>query len=61
MPRKIYEPKGIRFFDVGHGNREMIILAESERHAGWLCYRHPDGEWVTLREATAEDRKVVER
>lgn len=55
MSEPIYEPHGIRFFDAV-SNREMILVADGEPFAGWLCYRHPDGQWVTLRKATEEDR-----
>lgn len=52
-----YEPDGTRFFDAAFG-REMVLVKEG--HAkGWLCYRHPDGQWVTLREATAADRAAL--
>lgn len=50
-----YEPKGIQFFDA-ISNRQMLLVAEGEPFAGWLCYRHPDGQWVSLREATNADR-----
>lgn len=54
-----YEPEGIRFYD-GATGREMLLVADgSPSFAGWLCYRHPDGQWVTLRKATAEDRAAV--
>ena len=49
-----YEPKGIRFFDA-ISNRQMILVAEGESFAGWLCYRHPDGQWVSLRKANEDD------
>lgn len=49
-----YEPKGTMFFDMA-SNREMILVAEGESFAGWLCYRHPDGQWVSLRKATDDD------
>jgi hypothetical protein len=52
---EIFEPAGTRFFDLATG-RHMLLVAEGESHAGWLCYRHPDGQWVTLRKATEEDR-----
>ncbi len=54
-----YEPKGRRFFDTA-SNREMILVAEGEKFAGWLCYRHPDGQWVSLRKATQDDLVKLE-
>ena len=50
------EPKGIRFIDKNQG--EMILVSEGE-YEGWLCYRHPDGQWVSLRKATEDDIKKV--
>lgn len=48
-----YEPPGIRFFDRA-SNRAMLLVTGGPWH-GWLCYRHPDGQWVSLRLATVED------
>lgn len=54
-----YEPRGVRFFDRRSG-REMILVQEpGSDFDGWLCYRHPDGQWVSLREATADDRRAL--
>lgn len=34
-----------------------MILVNEPNHGfdGWICYRHPDGQWVTLRKATQSD------
>ena len=53
-----YEPEGTRFYDKGTG-RDMILVTEGHSK-DWLCYRHPDGQWVTLRKATIEDLKSLE-
>ena len=53
----IYEPKGKRFNDRG---REMLLVEEGP-WLGWICCRHPDGQWVTLRRATTEDRQIIQR
>lgn len=58
-----YEPFGFRFFD-NASNRQMMIVYATERREsirGWLLYRHPDGQWVTLRKATADDRSAINR
>ena len=26
---------------------------------GWIVFKHPDGQWVTLREATQDDLDVI--
>lgn len=57
-PGGAYEPKGLRFYDLGR-RCEMILVHEGERYAGWLCYRHPDGQWMTLRKATEDDRARI--
>jgi len=52
-----YEPTGTRFYDIESG-REMILVGDDdprEEIRGWICYKHPDGQWVTLRKATAND------
>lgn len=54
------EPNGIKFFDKANNNREMLLVDDKKSSAnGWLCYRHPDGQWVTLREATQKDRDQI--
>lgn len=59
MANQPFEPKGLRFFNKATG-QEMLLVAPGEPYAGWLCYRHPDGQWVTIREATAEDHKAID-
>lgn len=26
---------------------------------GWICRRHADGQWVTMRKATDADKKII--
>ena len=47
-----YEPKGHKFYDAKKG--EMMLIYDGG-WKGWLAYRHPDGQWVTMRKATSED------
>ena len=37
--------------------KEMMYCYPDSNHelAGWILYRHPDGQWVTLRKATDRD------
>ena len=37
--------------------KEMMYCYPDSKHelAGWILYRHPDGQWVTLRKATDAD------
>ena len=54
-----YEPTGAKFFDIAT-NREMILIEdEKSSYKGWLCYKHPDGQWVTLRKATNDDIEKI--
>ena len=48
-----YQPQGIQFYDQA-SRREMILINQGP-HTGWLVYKHPDGQWVTLRRASDED------
>lgn len=54
--REAYEPPGIKFWSQSR-QQEMILVSRQANSpaAGWLCYRHPDGQWVTLRKATKAD------
>ena len=53
----LYDPAGTRFYDVTSG-REMKYVTEG--HAkGWIVYKHPDGQWVTLRKATDADLAMI--
>lgn len=52
----IYEPKGLKFIDKNMG--EMLLVAEGEQFAGWLCTRI-NGRWVTLRKATEADHRKL--
>jgi hypothetical protein len=53
MKTEHYEPKGLKFYD-HNSKREMMLVTEG--HAkDWIVYRHPDGQWVTLRKATDDD------
>jgi len=49
-----FEPKGTRFFSKAL-NREMMLVYEGQPWAGWIIYKHPDGQWVSYRKATQAD------
>jgi hypothetical protein len=59
MPSETYEPKGIKFFEMG-SKHELLLVVEGS-WAGWLLYRHPDGQWVSLRKATQDDLAKIEQ
>lgn len=48
-----YDPPGIEFFDMASG-RQMKLVADGI-WKGWIAYKHPDGQWVSLRKAEADD------
>ena len=57
-----YNPTGTRFYDQ-RSDREMMLVGCEEPQAGWrgwILYRHPDGQWVSLRKATDADRAALE-
>ena len=56
-----YEPRGMVFYDAA-SERDMMIVADNEPRTemrGWILYRHPDGQWVTLLKATDADRRAI--
>ena len=52
MGADIYEPSGTCF--QANGKEMMLVLDDEPRKEmhGWILYRHPDGQWVPLRNAT---------
>ncbi len=53
-----YEPNGIRFWDNG---KPMLLVQDDEcGFDGWICYKHPDGQWVSLRKAIEKDILMIE-
>ena len=50
-------PDGIQFYDQADGKDK--ILVESGPFNGWICYKHPDGQWVTERKATDQDKLLL--
>ena len=55
-----FNPPGFEFFD-GNSQRQLKYVYPDTKHwtAGWLLYKHPDGQWVTLRKATDDDIKAL--
>lgn len=46
-----YEPEGIHF-QHGATGKDLLLVTEEGPWKNWICYRHPDGQWVSLRIAT---------
>ena len=57
-----YEPKGIRFIGRRGNKIEEMILVQDPRSSfdGWICYRHPDGQWVSLRPASETEKQQMQ-
>lgn len=54
-PTEPYQPSGVRFYDAA-SDREMLLEQNPGSPTdGWILFRHPDGQWVTLRKATPDD------
>lgn len=53
------EPRGPEIFD--HTTGRLVKLAMSGPYEGWLLYKHADGQWVTYRKATRDDRDRINR
>lgn len=48
-----YEPDGIKWTS-DQGTEFLLITAGP--HKGWVCKRHPDGQWVTDQKPSEQDR-----
>lgn len=54
-----FTPKGTSFYDQA-SQREMMLC--TDKFSGWymwLLYKHPDGQWVSLRKATQQDIDII--
>lgn len=65
-----YQPNGAMFrgniIDAPNGwiRVDMMLVSDDdprEELRGWLLYKHPDGQWVTLRKATDDDLVYLNR
>jgi hypothetical protein len=53
-------PPGLEF--EANGKQMKYVYPDTPHSAaGWLLYRHPDGQWVTLRKATDADIVAINR
>jgi hypothetical protein len=52
----VKDRSGLEFYDATT-RRTMKYMYPDTDHwtAGWLLYKHPDGQWVTYRKATDAD------
>lgn len=55
------KPTGIEFYDIA-SKRQMILCTESAiGWKDWLFFKHPGGDWVSLRLATDSDCRKIEQ
>jgi hypothetical protein len=52
------DPAGLNFYD-NKSKRRMKLVYSGHYLAGWILYKHPDGQWVTLRKATEADLNTI--
>jgi hypothetical protein len=57
-PISHYEPQGIRMFSCGANCEVMYCTDPTSCFKDWVLYKHPDGQWVSLRKATDVDKNV---
>lgn len=43
-----------------HGEYRAVETDKASRFYGWVFYKHPDGQWVTLRKATEPELSRAE-
>lgn len=53
----MYQPAGIKWYDANHCKELMLCMERN--FCGWILYRHPDGGWVSLREARDKDYRKI--
>jgi hypothetical protein len=54
-----YDPPGLNFEVNGKQMKYCYPDCPRESLRGWILYKHPDGQWVTLRKATDDDIRRI--
>jgi hypothetical protein len=55
-----YEPSGFQFYDLASAREMKWVFGDRQENLNdWLVYKHPDGQWVTLRKITEADKKAM--
>jgi hypothetical protein len=57
-----FDLPGIEFYDAA-SRRKMKYVYPGTAHsaAGWILFKHLDGQWVTLRKATDADLEAINK
>lgn len=60
MSQQTFDVPGLEFYDAA-SQRTMKYVYPDTKHwaAGWILYKHPDGQWVTLRKASDVDIEAL--
>ena len=53
------KPNGRFFYDTARACEMVLIEDSGHPYDGWLCRKHANGGWVTVRKATEDDRKAL--
>jgi len=62
MSEKHFDMSGMEFFDVASETEMKYFYPENDHpFAGWIAYKHPDGQWVSLRKASDQDLVRLKR
>jgi hypothetical protein len=43
-----------------NGELRAVEVDKTSKFYGWVFYKHPDGQWVTLRQANAKELAMAE-
>jgi hypothetical protein len=54
-----HNPPAIIFATSTLDRTRVVALIVDGPNKGWLCFKHPDGQWVSLREATTADYQLA--
>jgi hypothetical protein len=47
----------LEFYDVS--TKQIMMIKVGGAYKGWLFRKHPDGQWVIVREATKDDINAI--
>ena len=56
---QLFKPTGVEFYDNDSKREMMWIYNEDEPWADWIFYKHPDGQWVSLRKISEQEKQIL--
>lgn len=51
----------MEFFDEKGGRQMLYVYPDAKQWGNWLFFKHPDGQWVSMREATKGDVAAINK